>query len=1138
MHLTLRLALFALVLLVPASSSAQTITAAIAGVVKDSTGGVLPGVTVTFTHLQSERKVTAVTDRDGRYQSVPLQLGDYRVEAGLEGFKSAARTGVALTLDETARVDFVLEVGALSEVVQVNEAARAIESTTSTLAKLVDNRRIAELPLNTRNVYSLIYLTPGVAGTIGNSYGDLRYTVNGARPRTNDVLVDGVTGSFPTVNGGSGISVFPSVDAIQEFKVIGANYPAEFGRSLGGVLNVVYKSGGNQFHGSSFEFLRDSSFDANDFFANRRGDKLGDFSRHQFGGMAGGPIQTSRMFYMVSYEGLRQDSFSSRTFTVPTQLQRQGDFSQTFAANGQLVRIFNPFTTRANPAGSGFIRDQFTGNIIPKELWDPVALNVLKYYPLPNQPGDPVTGLNNYSKTGTRLLNVDNIDLRVDRNVSQRGRGFVRYSFRTTEDVPAQTFPDDAAIAEGRVIEENHVHNFVAEYNHSLSPTSLLTARIGFARTLFVFNNQGLGFKPSSLGLPASIDAAVDREMFPAIGASGFVGLGGNDHRYNAFMSYPVLFGYTKSTTKHTLKAGFDGRMLRVNVWEARAAGTFNFSAGMTQGPNPSTASSTAGNAIASLLLGTGTTGNVLIQNWKNVASQSFYLAGYVQDDWRLTSKLTFNAGLRYDFDTPRTERYNRMNYFDPAARSPLADRVAAFPNLAGGLVFVGVDGNNRWQFTPDKNNLAPRLGAAYLLNEKTVLRAGYAHVYGPSAQAAQGTIGPFGFRTENLWVSTVDSITPFNLLRNPYPAGFQPSPGAADGLLTGVGGGIQGVLHDQTPTPWNRQWNVTIQREIPWNTTLEIAYVGTRGYDLSTNGEGGRNLNQLDPKYMALGAELNQQVDNPFFGIVNNGVLASARVSRAHLLRPFPQFTDVIPLFPSGSTTSYDALQISWNKRMSAGLLVAGSYAYSKAMETGENHQNSYDIEASNAIASYDIPHRFVTSVLYELPVGHGRRFGSKWHGVVDGVLGGWQINGIVTVQSGAPLSISASNTSGIFGALTRPNWNGADPVLDGARQARLQRWFDTSVFSQPAPFTFGNLSAALGRLRADGVRNVDLSLFKHFAVVGRARLQARVEAFNAFNRAQFSGPNTSVTSGSFGIVSSQANTPRQLQFGVKMLW
>ena len=317
------------------------------------------------------------------------------------------------------------------------------------------------------------------------------------------------------------------------------------------------------------------------------------------------------MFFMASYEGLRQDSFSSSTFSVPTELQRQGDFSQTFAANGSLVRIFNPFTTRPNPSGSGFVRDQFPGNRIPSEFWDPVAVNVLKFYPLPNQTGNPVTGLNNYSKTGAHAMDVDNFDLRVDRNMSKDGRGFVRYSFRKVQDVPAITFPDDIAVAQGRIIEEDHVHNFVAEYNHSFS-NSLLTARIGFARTLFVFNNQAW-----DSDLPASvsaIDEAVDRQMFPRFGASGFVNLGGNDHRFNAFMSYPVLLGYTRTTTKHTLKAGFDGRMLRVNVWEARAAGTFGFSAGMTQGPNPSSASSTAGHSIASLLLGSGTTNNVLIQ--------------------------------------------------------------------------------------------------------------------------------------------------------------------------------------------------------------------------------------------------------------------------------------------------------------------------------------------------------------------------------------------------------------------------------------------------------------------------------------------------------------------------------------------
>ncbi len=1132
-----RLAIAATLVCGTAAAEAQTITGTITGIVKDASGGVLPGATITMTQVQTDRKETATSDLQGRFTSAPLPLGDYRIEASLSGFKGAARSGVPLTVNEVARVDFVLEVGNVQEVVEVSAHASLVDSNTSAVGKLIDNRRIAELPLNTRNVYSLIFLTPGVSGTIGNAYGDLRYTINGARPRTSDTLVDGVTATFPTVTGGVGISVFPSVDAIQEFKVLGATYPAEFGRSLGSVINVVYKSGSNEVRGSAYQFVRDSAFDSRDFFQRRRNEELGDFSRHQFGGAVGGPIQRGKMFYLVSFEGLRENGFSSRTTTVPTALERQGDFSQTFAANGQLVRIFNPFSTRANPAG-GFIRDPFADNKIPSALWDPVALNVLKYYPLPNQPGEAVTGRNNYVASGTAKLNTNNLDLRLDRNFGANARGFARYSYRLVESIPLQSFPDDLAIAEGRVIEENHVHNFVAEYNQTIGRSTLLTARLGFARTLFVFNNQGLGFQPSSLGLPASIDAAVDRMMFPAFGATNYVGLGGNDHRYNAFMSYPLLVSLTKTGSRHTLKTGADVRMIRVNVWEARAAGTFNFSTAMTQGPNPNTASSTAGNAIASLLLGAGTQNNVLIQNWKNVASQNFYVAPYIQDDWRVSERLTLNLGLRYDYETPRTERYDRMNYFDPEARSPLATQVPQFPDLRGGLVFVGVDGNGRWQYDADRNNISPRVGGAFQVDEKTVLRAGYAHLYGPSYQQANGTVGPFGFRTENLWVSSLDGITPFRLLRNPYPDGFKPSPGSSEGLLTAVGSTLQAPLRDRSQTPWNRQWNVTLQRELPWQTAVEVAYVGSEGHNLSTNTESGLNLNQLDPAHMALGSSLNQLVPNPFFGIVNSGVLVSSQVSRAQLLRPYPQFTDIIPLTATGSTSIYHALQLSVQRRMSGGLMFAGSYAWSKAIEEGETHQDSYDISSSRSVASYDIPHRLVLSALYEVPYGRGRRFGASAPLALDAVFGGWQINGIVTLQSGTPLTISANNTAGLFNPVTRANWNGQDPGLDTPREDRLQRWFDTTVFSQPAAFTFGNAGATSPVLRTDAVRNLDLSLFKHFTLGGRMRLQARVEAFNALNRVQFGTPNTSVTSSTFGVVTTQANTPRQLQFGVKVLW
>ncbi len=1121
----------------PSILFAQSYTGTITGTLKDPSGAVIPRATVTITNQQTDRQESATTDLEGRYTSVPLPPGEYRADATLQGFRGAARTDITVQVNATVVIDFTLEVGDLTDQVEVRANATLLETTTGTIGKVVDNRRILELPLNTRNVYALIFLTPGVAGSIGNNYNSMSYSVNGARPTMMDTVIDGVTASFPTVNGFTGISVFPSVDAIQEFKVLGANYPAEYGRSLGSVLNVVYKSGTNEFHGSGYEFFRDSAFDANNFFANRLGQPLGDFQRSQFGGVLGGPIRRSRTFFMTSFEGLRERRHSQTTTTVPTLAQRQGDFSQTFAQNGQQIRLFDPFTTRPNPAGSGFVRDPFPGNVIPANRMDPVARQVLQYFPLPNQPGNAVTGAQNYFATGSAELNVDNLDARVDHHLSDNQKVFVRYSYRKTHSAPASFLPPDIAIAEGRINEQNLAHNAVADYNRTISNATVLSARLGFARTLFLFDNQGLGFRPSSLGLPAAVDDNVDRLMFPRFGVGGMLTLGGNDHRYNAFMSYTAAATLTRVRGDHTLKAGFEGRMLRVNVWEARSAGTFNFRANETQGPNPTTASSTAGLGFASFLLGTGQPNDVLIQNWKNVAANSFYWAGYAQDDWRLNQRLTLNLGVRYDIDVPRTERYDRMNYFDPDARSPLADRVPAFPDLRGGVVFVGVDGRNRYQYNWDTNNIAPRLGLSYQVDQKTVVRAGYSHMFGPSNQGAQGTVGPFGFRTENLWVTSIDGITPLNTLQNPYPNGFQPSPGASQGLLTQAGANLQAPLRD-TPSPWTIQYNVNVQRELPWSLFLEVAYVGTRGYDLSRVGEGGLSLNQLDPQHMSLGSQLNQQVPNPFFGIVNNGVLTQPTVSRAQLLRPYPQFTDVIPLYSSGAKSRYNALQMTGRKRLSQGLMFEGSYTFAKTSEIGMSHQNSYDIEASWALASYDIDHRFVFSYLYELPFGRNRRFASGASTLLNAIIGGWQFNGITTLQSGTPLSITANNTAGIFGARTQPNHNGQDPRLEGPVNERLNRYFDTSAYSQPAAFTFGNHPIFSPVLRAHGVRNFDLSLFKNFGVRTGVTLQFRVEALNAFNRVQFSGPNTSVTSSSFGVISGQANAPRQLQFGLKLLW
>ena len=1124
-------------LMAAALAAGQSFTGSILGTVKDSSDAVVPQARVTVVNTGTNARAEVRADSSGNYVAPLLPPGRYTVEAEAPGFKRAVREGIVLQVQQQARVDLVLAVGAVTESVVVTADAPLLESTTSTIGKVVDNRRIMNLPLNTRNVYALIYLTPGVAGSIGNNYNSLSYAINGARSSMMDTIIDGVSAAHPTVQGYSGISVFPSVDAIDEFKVQAQNFSAEFGRSAGSVLNVVFKSGGNQLRGSVYEFLRNSVLDSNNFFDNRLGQKLASFKRSQFGGMLAGPIRKDQLFYMVSYEGLRQHSFSQTTTTAPTERERAGDFSQTFAANGQMIRIFDPFTTRANPAGAGYVRDAFSDNRIPASRFDRVAVNAMKYFPAPNTPGRPITNQQNYHQSGSRLLNTDNYDFRVDHNIASDKKFFARYSHRLVRDYPAVLFPQDLAVAEGRINEENRARNAVADYTHTISPTTILTARLGFARTLYVHANQGLGFLPSSLGLQKDIDAAVDRQMFPRIGASGYVSLGGGDHRWNAFNSHTALANVTKIRGAHSLKIGYEGRLIRVPNWEARSAGTFNFAAGFTQGPDPNRASSTAGNSIASLLLGTGTSGNTLIQAWKNVASQSYYHAGYIQDDWRVTAKLTLNLGLRYDLETPRTERYNRMNYFEPSAPSPLARSVPQFPDLRGGVVFVGVDGRSRHQYHWDANNFAPRFGLAYQLTRRTVIRSAYAHIFGPSPQQAHGTVGPMGFRTENLWVTTLDGITPYNVLANPYPQGFKPPPGAAEGLLTQTGSTLQAPLQG-TITPYSMQWNFSIQRDLPGQVMLEAAYVGTRGLQLSRNAESGLSLNQLRPEQMALGSRLNDLVDNPFVASVSRGVLVGPRIARAQLLRPYPQFTDIIPLYSSGSSSTYHSLQVTLTKRFSHGLQADAAYTWAKNIDNGMSHQNSYDILADRSLVDIDLAHRLVFSYIYELPFGRGRRFGAGVAGWLNWLLGGWQVNGITSFQTGTPLSLSASNTAGLFNPKTRANNNGRSGKLRGKVDQRLDRYFDTSVFSQPPPFTFGNVGERLPDIRSDGIRNWDLSLFKEFAPSERMRVQFRTEFLNAFNTPRFGGPNTSVTSSSFGFISSQGNSPRQTQFGLKLLW
>ena len=1116
--------------------SAQSVNATMSGIVRDQSGAVISNATVTLTNVGTNLSQTVKTNDAGEYNALNLPAASYRLEIDAPGFSHYVQKGIALDVNQKAKIDVAMQIGASNSTVEVAADANAVDTADVTVSDVVTGSEIRNLPLNSRNPYSLIALTPGFAGSVGNNYNSVSYSINGSRQGYTDVLVDGIPGGFPTVNGNSGVGVFPSVDAINQFRVLGQNYPAEFGRSLGGILNTAFKSGTNRYHGTLFEFARNSSLDANDYFSNLNGKPLPAFQRNQFGGVLNGPILHNKLFFLISAELLRSSQAITTTATVPTLLQRQGDFSQTRTATDAQVTIYNPFTTRANPSGSGYVRDAFANNYIPAALRSKVGQNTMNYYPVPNLPGDPFTQMNNFFATSTEDNRIDSWDVRLDYTLPNNQTLFARYSDRFYDDTPQPFFPKEQAIAENRIEQRDWMRNFVAGYTSAPKPSLLYDVRLGFSRALYDYLNAGLGFHVDQLGLPSSLVNGGGLPIFPVVSASNYVQLGNGDNRHNAFMTYSLGQSLTWIKGNHTIKAGLDARLIRVNDRETRdTSGNFAFTAGFTQGPNPNTASVTAGNAMASLLLGTGSSGD-LIQNFKDAATQSYYYGAYVQDDWRATPKLTLSFGLRYDLDSPRTERYNRMNYFDPNAPSPLAAS-SGISSLRGGLVFVGVNGVNRHQFDYDANNFAPRFGIAYSVNDKTVIHGGFALVYGPSPQAAAGTIGPYGFRVQNNWITSLDGITPYNTLDNPFPGGFSPVPGAAQGLATGAGGTIEGFLR-KTVSPYVEQYLLNIDRELPGKAHLEVGYVGNHGLQLQQSREGGIDFDQLPISNLSLGSHLNDLVTNPFYGSGVGGVLAAPTVGRAQLLRPYPQFSSVLPLFLPGGQTKYDSLQAKIEKRTSFGLEVNASYVFSKTYDTNTTHQDSYNPSADYAVAAQHSPHRLVAGYTYQLPVGIGRHFGSSMPRTVDALVGGWQVNGITTLQSGNPLQVTASNVAGISTQIEYANYNGQNPSLGGDIHKRLSRYFDTSDFSQPAAFTLGTGPAYISRLLSPKLVTTDFSVFKEFHPYREMSVQLRAEAFNAFNHVQFGSPNTSVSSTSFGRITSQANTPRQLQFGAKLLF
>ncbi|MEP7361621.1 MAG: TonB-dependent receptor [Acidobacteriota bacterium] len=1129
--------------------SAQTPTAQVTGRVTDASGAVVPSVEVVITNTGTGLIRKTETNDSGYYTLAILPPGEYRLAVSKEGFRASSRTGITLLVDQVARIDVQLEVGNVSDSVEVRAEAPTVESGNAALGTVVSSSQIRNLPLNSRNPLRFVYLVPGF--TPSPNFSDQfnrasSFRINGGRSNMNDVFIDGVSNSPPASNSFLSYAVFPSPDAIQEFKVQTNAYAAEYGRTGGGVINMVMRSGTNQFQGVVYEFLRNSKLDSNNFFANRSGAKLPSFKRSQFGFAGGGPIVRDKAFFFVNYEGLRQGTAATLAGTMPTSRQLAGDFSQSTQLVGAQclpVMLYDPMSTRPAPTGSGSVRDPLPGNVVPSNRINPVASKVSAFFPQANLPGAACSGVNNFFSSGTAKFNVNQVDTKVDYAPTASDRLFAGLSYRKSTQTSANQYQNIA------YTDFQSAGFKIPSWSARLDYTRIQRANLIFnVRAGFSTVSQDSppvvpdGFTFSSLGFPSSLESQVLHPLaFPSFTFDGYNGLGQNyASPLETFQTYSLAASATWIAGRHSLKFGLDQRLNHIgSSLKLYTSGLYQFSRGFTQGPNPNVAAGNLGNSIASFLLGAG---GGYVANLPSIYTSNLYTGLYVQDDFKATSRLTLNFGLRYEIETGKKDRFGQLAWFDYDAPSPLAGP-SGLAGLKGGVRAQGSTANS--QYPTSWKNIGPRFGFAYSINPKTVLRGGYGIFYLPYiGQAAGNATGTEGFSTQTAWVGSIDGLTPTNLLSNPYPTGLLQPSGSSLGLLTNVGQAMttaidRGSIHSS----YVQQWNFHLQHELPGRIVIEPAYVGNKGSRLV---DGGWEMNQLTTDNLSLGSSLQQLVANPFFGLIKNGALASAQVARGQLLRPFPQYTSVTNYRPTSASSSYHAFQMRVQREFGKSASFLMSYTAGKLIDDSEGvgtggvdsgHQDAYYRRAERAVSPQDVSQFLVLSGLYELPFGSKKAVGSGWPGWLNQVAGNWQINGIFTVGTGVPLALTAANTSGLYSALERPNVVG-DAALSGSRSTseKLQRWFNTAAFAQPAPFTLGNAPRTLPNVRAPGTKGVDFSLFKNFPFGERRYVEFRAEFFNLTNTPNFGLPGVAANVGTFGVISTQANSPRQIQFGLKI--
>jgi hypothetical protein len=1183
---------------------AQLQSGSASGLVTDPSGAVVPKAKVSVTDEQKGISFTGETDGAGRYVVRSIPPGTYAITVNAQGFQIEKHAGVRIEVNQNATVDFSLPIRTSAEAVTITGEAPLLATEDAATGQVLSRKFISDLPVVGRDPMGLAYLTAGVVGvsngavktaTAGNDLSS-----SGGRAWTADVLLDGISVTNYEQNGGLiDIIYLPSPDAIEEFKVQTSNFSAEFGFTGATVVNVVMRSGTNAFHGSLYEYLRNSKLDSNSFFNNASGVKLPPIRRNNFGVTAGGPIRKNKTFFFVDYDGYRQETFSTGNFGVPSAAERTGNFGELCGykggvfdsagkcsvASGQLwdpytgvfsasaggaVRSsyipFNNLATYVSPgspnlAGTGYQLAPVAGNLI-----DPVALKMMQYMPLPNfNVGSPsYQYFNNYIGSGPRLAGNDQGDIKIDQRVSDATLLSGKFA-RQSPYHHNYNFFGNAADTVNVGFDDNHAYLGGLNVNHTFSPTLLVTASYGLNRW-HEFLPGAMGDYPGldpvkTLGLPDYMKLS-GTVVFPAIIAgspysTGPVGVSvgtqpstritqGTDEHQGL-----VIFSLLKGSQE--IKFGGEARWHRISYFIPAASGgsfTFNFNS-TSQTPS----SSSGGDPLASFLTGVGSGNSGNYQVPSAFTTTNWQWGGFVQDNWKIRRNLTLNFGLRYDVTLPRTERYNRANWLDPNVVSPVV--APGLGTLHGGEVFATT--GTPQVYEADFGDWQPRFGFAWRPMNKTVIRGGYGIYFSPSRVAVTGAGGPghSGFNQTTTWVTSLnnDGATPWGRLSDPFP-GTGPGlpPGSSLGLLDDVGLAANGPYRNMNATPYEQSWNLDIQRELPGHVLLDTGYLGKKGTHLYFGGD--TNFNHLGPQVEQYSASqiasLLTFVNNPFYGVITNplSTLSHSTVQYYQLLLPFPQFTTFGGDSPPEGDSIYNALQLRVEKRFSAGFQALVTYTYSKFLDDATSSQNSFNTGGTSlqdpnnrrlerSVSLYDISHLLQISHTYQLPFGRGRKLGSNWNAALNGVLGGWQVNGIWTVDSGRPLSPA------LTGGLNLPTYGTQRPNLVATPERNdgpnwLTQYFaNPSAFVKPASYAVGNAPRTLPWVRTPGQRNVNLAVSKEFGLSQIREgmgLQCLVQSLNAFNHPQFAGPNMTVGSAAFGTVTSQANTPRELEIALKL--